>query len=113
MSPSISGKAKLGLLLDVLRGCHLKIFSKQGRWNYVEVLVCICRLKVITPSNGVSQVSVYTRSSKKFMLLSINENYHTLTEIYWGLSTAKYSSTSHSLFRGTPVLHFTTAVRKV
>ena len=36
-----------------------------------------------------------------------------LIEIYWGLSTAKYSSESNYHFRSTPVLHFTTAVSKV
>ena len=36
-----------------------------------------------------------------------------LIEIYWGLSTAKYSSASHSLFTGTPVLHFPDCSGKV
>ena len=39
--------------------------------------------------------------------------YATLIEIYWGLSTAKYSSASHSLFTGTPVLHFPDCSGKV
>ena len=37
----------------------------------------------------------------------------TLIEINWGLSTAKYSSASHSLFTGTPVLHFPDCSGKV
>ena len=34
-------------------------------------------------------------------------NHDSLTEIYLRLSTAKYSSKSHSLFTSTLVLHFT------
>ena len=40
-------------------------------------------------------------------------SYCSLIEIYWGLSTAKYSSASHSLFTGTPVLHFPDCSGKV
>ena len=41
--------------------------------------------------------------------IMINASEVTLIEIYLRLSTVKYSSESHSLFRGIPVLNFTKA----
>ena len=40
-------------------------------------------------------------------------NIVTLIEIYWRHCTAKYSSESHSHFRGTQVLHFAHQNNKV
>ena len=55
----------------------------------------------------------YGPSSKDLKKTAVKMKRNTLIEIHWELSTAKYSSESHCLFRGTPVLNFTTAVSKL